>query len=181
VREVYQSICQLFELFLLAVFRSFSDVALADIVGETPTTGAATQPQPPPPPEGVSRELRSEPRPAVDALLLVLLHRNWFMTAAVCRMESSRTPGSTQGACLPARCQRSAARIRSLGSGECSACQTRPALCPAGASSRRRAAAAARGAEPDRQPQPGALQGHHTATAAAAVIRCNQLYPSGAR
>ena len=53
VREVYQSICQLFELFLLAVFRSFSDMALADIVGETPTTGAATQPQPPPP-DGVS-------------------------------------------------------------------------------------------------------------------------------
>ena len=45
VREVYQSICQLFELFLLAVFRSFSDVALTDIVGETPTTGAAPQPQ----------------------------------------------------------------------------------------------------------------------------------------
>jgi hypothetical protein len=45
VREVYLSICQLFELFLLAVFRSFSDVPLADIVGETPT-GSASQPQP---------------------------------------------------------------------------------------------------------------------------------------
>lgn len=48
VREVYSSICQLFELFLLAVFRSFSDLSLADIVGET-STGARSQPQQPVP------------------------------------------------------------------------------------------------------------------------------------
>ncbi len=50
VREVYSSICQLFELFLLEVFRSFSDVPLAQIVGETPTSqtsvAAPTAPQP---------------------------------------------------------------------------------------------------------------------------------------
>lgn len=43
---MYSSICQLFELFLLAVFRSFSDVPLGDIVGETPTGGVSQPPQP---------------------------------------------------------------------------------------------------------------------------------------
>lgn len=49
---MYSSVCQLFELFLLAVFRAFSDVPLADIVGETPTGGALQQ-QPAPQPEEV--------------------------------------------------------------------------------------------------------------------------------
>ena len=55
VREVYSSICQLFELWLLEVFRCFSDVPLADIVGGTRTSPAG-QPQPSvQPPEEVSR------------------------------------------------------------------------------------------------------------------------------
>lgn len=63
VREVYQSICQLLELFLLAVFRSFSDVALVDIVGETPTTGSTPQPQPSLPlPDGVGLEAQFTPK-----------------------------------------------------------------------------------------------------------------------
>lgn len=45
VREVYSSMCQLFELFLLAVFRSFSDVPLPAIVGET-AISHASQPLP---------------------------------------------------------------------------------------------------------------------------------------
>ena len=60
VREVYSSICQLFELFLLEVFRSFSDVPLAQIVGETPTsqTSAAAPIAPQPDEVGVALPIR---------------------------------------------------------------------------------------------------------------------------
>lgn len=59
VAGVYSGVCQLFELFLLACFRAFSDVAVAAIVGETAPSAAARAaalsedvdevPSPPPP------------------------------------------------------------------------------------------------------------------------------------
>ncbi len=53
MRDVYSSICQLFELFLLSAFRAFADVPLSDLVGETPVGGGQTSASPAPQPDEV--------------------------------------------------------------------------------------------------------------------------------
>lgn len=81
VAGVYSGACQLFELFLLATFRAFSDVAVTDIVGETALSATSQQaPAVPDAPDEVCSRLRQ--------LLHIPCIRSRAMSLSVVKAES---------------------------------------------------------------------------------------------